>query len=53
MLGIIETIDAPGQQANPTSRFLQFVQKCRMNLIDLLSVLKPDAWPVPQGKRPI
>ena len=52
-LGINETKGASSQQAIPTSCFLQLVHKCRMNFIDLLSVLKPDAWPVAKGKRPL
>jgi len=52
-LGINETKGASSQQAIPTSCFLQPVHKCRMNFIDLLSVLKPDAWSVAKGKRPL
>ena len=43
----------PGQQAIPTSRFLQPVQKCDMYLTDLLGELQRDPWPVSQGKRPL
>ncbi|XP_034044242.1 protein transport protein Sec23B isoform X1 [Thalassophryne amazonica] len=41
------------QEAAPSCRFLQPVQKVDMNLTDLLGELQRDPWPVPQGKRPL
>ena len=43
----------PGQQAIPTSRFMQPVQKCDMYLTTLFGELECDPWPVAQGKRPL
>lgn len=33
------------------NRFLQAIQKCDMNLMDLLGELQRDPWPVEPGRR--
>ena len=35
-----------------SNRFLQPLQKCDMNLTDMIGDLQKDPWPVPTGKRP-
>lgn len=40
----------PGQMNN---RFLQPVQECEIMLVDILTDLRRDPWPVSSGKRPL
>nr|CDS31096.2 protein transport protein Sec23A [Hymenolepis microstoma] len=35
----------------PQNRFLQPIESCSASLVELLSELAPDPWPVPQGHR--
>jgi len=62
MLGLGGQRKQPAQPQNPQqprgpdpmeNRFLQPVEKCDMDLTDLLGELQPDPWPVAADKRPL